>query len=101
MLGERRTVLANFETKQRSRSRQLAGLALSESDRALVLGEQAQSLAGRLSTRQGEEAVATALARLPGPAPRPGAAQAPAADAIPYSLAVRGRLLTGVGEISE
>ena len=100
-LGERRTALASFETQQRNRSQQLAGLAMSESDRALVLGEQAQTLAGRLSTRQSEEALAASLARLPGPTPRPGAAQGPAGDAIPYSLAVQGRLLTGVGDISD
>jgi septal ring factor EnvC (AmiA/AmiB activator) len=100
-LGERRSALASFEARQRNRSQQLAGLALAESDRALVLGEQAQSLAGRLSTRQSEEALAVSLARLPGPAPRPGAAQASPQDAIPYSLPVPGRLLTGVGEISE
>ena len=100
-LGERRTALATFETQQRGRSRQLAGLALSESDRALVLGERAQALAGNLSSRESEEALAAALARLPGPGPRPGAVQPPAQDAIPYSLPVQGRLLTGVGEISE
>ena len=100
-LGERRTALATFETQQRGRSRQLAGLALSESDRALVLGEQAQALAGRLSSRESEAALAEALGRLPGPTPRPGAAQPAAQDAIPYSLPVQGRLLTGVGEISD
>jgi septal ring factor EnvC (AmiA/AmiB activator) len=100
-LGERRTALATFEMQQRGRSRQLAGLALSESDRALVLGEQAQALAGRVSSRESEEALAAALARLPGPGPRPGAVQPPAQEAIPYSLPVQGRLLTGVGEISE
>lgn len=100
-LGERRSTLAGFEAEQRGRSRQLAGLALSESDRALVLGEQVQALAGRLDTRQSEEALASALARLPGPVPRPGEAAGAPAGAIPYSLAVEGRLLTGVGEISE
>jgi septal ring factor EnvC (AmiA/AmiB activator) len=100
-LGERRAALAGFETEQRGRSRQLAGLALSESDRALVLGERAQTLAGRLGDRQSEEALASALARLPGPIPRPGNASGPPAGAIPYSLAVEGRLLTGVGEISD
>lgn len=100
-LGERRTALSAFEAEQRSRSRQLAGLALSESDRALVLGEEAQALAGRVTTRQGEETLAAALARLPGPAPRPGDATPAPADTIPYSLAVEGRLVTGVGEISE
>lgn len=100
-LGERRTALSAFEAEQRSRSRQLAGLALSESDRALVLGEEAQALAGRVTTRQGEETLAATLARLPGPAPRPGDATPAPADTIPYSLAVEGRLVTGVGEISE
>jgi septal ring factor EnvC (AmiA/AmiB activator) len=100
-LGERRAALASFETRQRSRSQQLAGLALSESDRALVLGEQAQTLAGRIDTRQSEAALAAALARLPGPVPRPGDAAPEPADAIPYSLAVQGRLVTGVGEISD
>lgn len=100
-LGERRAALASFESRQRSRSQQLAGLALSESDRALVFGEEAQALAGRIDRRQNEEALAAALARLPGPSPRPGDVAAPPADAIPYSLAVEGRLVTGVGEISE
>jgi murein hydrolase activator len=103
-LGERRTALSSFETAQRARSQQLAGLALSQSDRALVFGEEARGLAGRIGTRQAEAALGASLARLPGPLPRPeGAAPAvPApADAIPYSLAVQGRLVTGVGEISD
>jgi murein hydrolase activator len=100
-LGERRAALAGFEATQRSRSQQLAGLAVSESDRALVLGEEVRTLAGRIDTRQSEAALAAALARLPGPLPRPGDARAAATDAIPYSLAVEGRLITGVGEISE
>ena len=63
--------------------------------------KQAQSLAGRIDTRQSEEALTAALARLPGPVARPGEAQAPPADVIPYSLAAEGRLITGVGEISD
>jgi septal ring factor EnvC (AmiA/AmiB activator) len=103
-LGERRAALSAFETTQRARSQELAGLALSQSDRALVFGEEARGLAGRIGTREAEAAVAASLARLPGPLPRPeGAAPTgPApADAIPYSLAVEGRLVTGVGEISD
>ena len=100
-LGERRAALATFETAQRSRGRQLAGLALSESDRALVLGEEAQTLATRIGSRQSEEALAAALGALPGPVPRPGGGAAAPVDRIPYSLAVEGRLLTGVGEISD
>lgn len=100
-LRERRAALAAFETRQRSRSQQLAGLALSESDRALVLGEEAQALASQIGSRQDAAALTAALAQLPGPAPRPaGAAYAPV-DSLPYSLAVEGRLVTGVGEISE
>jgi septal ring factor EnvC (AmiA/AmiB activator) len=100
-LGERRAALAAFETEQRGRSRQLAGLALSESDRALVLGEEAQALAGQIGSRQDQEALAAALARLPGPAPRPAGGATETPDAIAYSLAVEGRLVSGVGEISE
>jgi murein DD-endopeptidase MepM/ murein hydrolase activator NlpD len=103
-LGERRAALSAFETTQRARSQELAGLALSQSDRALVFGEEARGLAGRIGTREAEAAIAASLARLPGPLPRPdGAAPAVAApaDAIPYSLAVEGRLVTGVGEISD
>lgn len=100
-LSDRRAALARFEREQRGRSQQLAGLALSESDRALALGEEARALAGRIGTRESETALAAALARLPGPVPRPGATDGPPADAIPYSLAVEGRLLTGVGEISD
>lgn len=100
-LGERRTALAEFETRQRGRSQALAGLAISESDRALVLGEQAQALAGQVGSRQNEAALAAALAQLPGPAPRPAGAPYTPADTIPYALAVEGRLITGVGEISD
>jgi septal ring factor EnvC (AmiA/AmiB activator) len=103
-LGERRAALSSFETAQRARSQELAGLALSQSDRALVFGEEARGLAGRIGTREAQAARAASLARLPGPLPRPeGAAPAAPASAetIPYSLAVEGRLVTGVGEISD
>ncbi len=100
-LGERRAALADFETRQRGRSQELAGLAVSESDRALVLGEEAQALASRVDDRQSRQALAAALSRLPGPAPRPAGAAYMSPDTIPYSLPVEGRLVTGVGEISE
>jgi septal ring factor EnvC (AmiA/AmiB activator) len=103
-LGERRAALSTFESAQRARSQELAGLALSQSDRALVFGEEARGLAGRIDTSQAEAALGASLARLPGPLPRPegsGPAAPPAADTIPYSLAVDGRIVTGVGEISD
>jgi len=101
-LRERRTALARFEADQRTRSQQLAGLALTQSDRALVFGEEARTLAGTIGTRQYQAALSASLARLPGPIPRPGPVAAPApAETIPYSLPVEGRLITGVGEISD
>ncbi len=102
-LRQRRVALARFEAEQRARSQQLAGLALSQSDRALVFGEEAQALARTIGTREYQNALAAGLARLPGPVPRPGgdAAPGPDRDRLPYSLPVEGRLITGVGEISD
>ncbi|HYN47027.1 MAG TPA: peptidoglycan DD-metalloendopeptidase family protein [Allosphingosinicella sp.] len=101
-LRERRTALAAFESGQRARSQALTGLALTQSDRALVFGEEAQTLAGTIGTRDYQAALTASLARLPGPSPRPGPAALPAAaETIPYSLPVEGRLITGVGEISD
>lgn len=102
-LRQRRVALAGFEAAQRTRSQQLTGLALTQSDRALVYGEEAQALQSAIGTRQSESAVAASLARLPGPLPRPalpGAAPTPA-ETLPYSLPVDGRVVTGVGEISD
>lgn len=101
-LQQRRLDLAGFEAAQRARSRQLAGLAVVESDRALVFGEEARSLARTIGTRQYQAQLAASLAQLPGPLPRPGsAAEAAPQPQLPYSLPVEGRLVTGVGEISD
>jgi septal ring factor EnvC (AmiA/AmiB activator) len=102
-LRQRRIALAAFETAQRTRSQQLTGLALGQSDRALVYGEQAQVLARDIGTHDYQQALAASLARLPGPVPRP-TADAPAdpqEESLPYSLPVQGRLVAGVGEISD
>jgi septal ring factor EnvC (AmiA/AmiB activator) len=102
-LSQRRAALASFETSQRARSQALAGLALTQSDRALVFGEEARSLSVTIGTREYQTALAASLARLPGPLPRPGTGGPgiAMADTIPYSLPVEGRLITGVGEISD
>ena len=100
-LGERRAALAAFEARQRVRSEALAGLALTQSDRALLSGEEARALSVTIGRRDYQTALAASLARLPGPIPRPGPVEAGPAGAIPYSLPVEGRLITGVGEISD
>jgi len=101
-LGQRRAALASFETSQRARSQALAGLALAESDRALVFGEEARALSATIGTRDYQAALAASLASLPGPLARPGGgADTAPVDSIPYSLPVEGRLITGVGEISD
>lgn len=99
-LQQRRMALARLEADRRQRSASLAGSATAESDRALILGEEARELAGRIGSRDYQERLAARLSSLPGPVPRPGAAptERPRAD---YQLPVEGRLITGVGELSE
>ncbi|HEX8527578.1 murein hydrolase activator EnvC family protein [Allosphingosinicella sp.] len=102
-LYRRRLALANFESQQRDRSQSLAESAMFESDRALALGEEARDLARRIGTREFQERLGARLAGLPGPLPRPnsgpeGRSTAPRPD---YLLPVEGRLLVGVGEISD
>ena len=102
-LRQRRLALAAFESAQRNRSQELTGLALTQSDRALVYGEQAQVLARDIGTRDYQASLAASLARLPGPVPRPegGAPAVAPEESLPYSLPVQGRIVTGVGEISD
>ena len=50
-LRQRRVALAGWEAAQRNRSQQLTGLALTQSDRALVYGEEAQVLQRDIGTR--------------------------------------------------
>jgi septal ring factor EnvC (AmiA/AmiB activator) len=100
-LQRRRVALARFETQQRQRSQSLAQSALAESDRALALGEEARELARRAGTREAQERLGARLAGLPGPVQRPGSGGAPARSGSGYMLPVEGRLVAGVGEISD
>ncbi len=101
-LRRRRIELARFEAAQRARSQRLSGLAIAESDRALVFGEEARALARVAGTRRYQAALEANLALLPGPVPRPGSdAEAAARPRLPYVIPVEGRLVTGVGEISD
>jgi septal ring factor EnvC (AmiA/AmiB activator) len=98
-LRSRRIALAQLEARQRARSEGLAQSAIAESDKALAFGEQARALAELQGTRAFQEQLRARLAELPEPAPRPVNADAPAGSS--YTLPVRGRLLTGEGELSD
>lgn len=101
-LKQRRIALARFEQSQRAKSESLMASAISESDRALALGEEARELAKLAGTRQFQAELRQRLSRLPGPIPRPGSGGgAPSASGPPYALPVAGRVVTGMGEISD
>lgn len=98
-----RVALARLEATHRQRALALGRNAMSESDRALALGERARDLVDSLSAGDAARATATDLAALPGPLPRPLAAGsvAPPAPYGVYRLPVRGRLVTGLDEVSD
>jgi septal ring factor EnvC (AmiA/AmiB activator) len=103
-LHDRRVALARLEAQQRQRSQLLAGSANLEADRALALGEEARELAQRIGTSESQRRLAARLADLPGPSPRPGATapdERPVGARGAYRLPVEGRLLVGVGELSD
>jgi septal ring factor EnvC (AmiA/AmiB activator) len=103
-LRSRRIALARLEQRQRQRSQNLRESALFESDRALAFGEEARELATLAGTRDFQEKLRRDLGQLPGPMLRPGtpASSGNHAERRPtYILPVEGRLITGLGEISD
>jgi septal ring factor EnvC (AmiA/AmiB activator) len=73
-----------------------------ESDRALAFSEEARELMRLIGTREYQQQLGASLAALPGPVPRPGAtARADIGGGLNYILPVSGRVVTGVGEISD
>lgn len=98
-----RTALAQLEAAHSGRARSLGRDALSESDRALALGERARDLVDRMA--RDDEGVATMaeLAVLPGPLARPIApgSTLPTRPAGAYRVPVGGRLVTGLDELSD
>jgi septal ring factor EnvC (AmiA/AmiB activator) len=104
-LRKRRVALAAFEQRQRRRSEDLMDSAIAESDRALAFGEEARDLATLAGTRQFQAQLRRSLEALPGPLLRPGAPAREGEDrpqrAPTYILPVEGRLVTGMGEISD
>jgi murein hydrolase activator len=111
-LGERRGALAALETRQRLASRQVAGEADREAERALALAEQARDLGALSEELRKAGNLREELARLPGPIMRPmrpEAAEVATADMAPaplaepagipgYMLPVAGRLVSGFGD---
>lgn len=110
-LEKERLALARLETRQRVNAQLLTDNALRQSDRALALGEQARNIADLLDRLDSQSAIGERLAALPGPTlrpPVPGAAPPPSASTpasrpadLAYRLPVNGRLVRGMGEISE
>ncbi|OYY66156.1 murein hydrolase activator EnvC [Sphingomonas sp. 28-62-11] len=116
-LGESRTrleaerlVLTRLEAEHRLKSRALGRDALFESDRAIALGERARDIVDLMDQLGNQAETRAALEALPGPLPRPprpGEVPSPidttawSRDAPPYRLPVDGRVVTGLGEISE
>jgi septal ring factor EnvC (AmiA/AmiB activator) len=110
-LAERRSQLAQLETRQRLASRDASGSAAREAERALALAEQARDLDSLLGELDQAGALRRRLAALPGPVLRParpenarltappaaepdgGAARPPS----PYLLPVTGRTVRGFG----
>ncbi|PTQ62590.1 septal ring factor EnvC (AmiA/AmiB activator) [Sphingomonas aurantiaca] len=98
-----RLALATLEARHRQRSQSLGRGAISESDRALALGERARDLVDGMTATTNAKATAASLVALAGPLPRPiapGTAPPPAPRGV-YRAPVAGRLLTGFDEISD
>jgi len=103
-LRTQRLALAKLEENQRLRSMTLANSAIAEGDRALALGEEARDLSALMGTREYQARIRSRLLQLPAPMPRPGTVPEPprrASSSPRYVLPVEGRLVTGMGEISE
>lgn len=102
-LERRRAALATLEAQHRGRATALGRNAMSESDRALALGEQARDLVDRMGEEGQAQATAADLVALSGPIARalpPGAVLPPPPAGV-YRLPVRGRLVTGLDELSD
>lgn len=109
-----RHALARLEADQRRRSQGLIDDAMAEQDRVIAMGEKARDITQLIADLGDQADIRMRLASLPGPRLRPPipgqappppaelAALAAAANAPPfYRLPVLGRLVAGMGEISQ
>ena len=109
-LEDQRLSLTRLEAEHRLRSRALGRDALFESDRAIALGEHARDIVDLMDQLGNQAATREELESLPGPLPRPprpGEVASPvdtiswSHSAPPYRLPVVGRVVTGLGELSD
>jgi septal ring factor EnvC (AmiA/AmiB activator) len=107
-LERERIGLARIEADHRLKSVALNRGALTESDRAIGMGERARDLVDQMQVTTNASTTSAALAKLPGPLPRPPRAGEVSPGALPWTIAsapyrlpVTGRLTTGFGELSE
>lgn len=109
-LEAQRLALARLEADHRLKSRALGRNALFESDRAIALGERARDLVDLMNQASTGASTRADLESLPAPLPRPlkpGEVALPpdtdegTATPPPYRLPVSGRIVTGLGELSE
>lgn len=111
MLEGRRQSLARLEGEQRAQSRRFGDSAFLERERAEGMAEKARDITDLMASMDRQAEIAADLASLPGPVLRPaqpGQSAAPPSDtasgAAPrpaYRLPVLGRVVAGVGELSE
>src|SRR3546814_11850496 len=104
-------LLRQLEVRKRVASRALTSNANLEADRAIALGEKARDIVDLMDQLRVSGNVREELAQLPGPVlrpPRPGQAAPPDAEAVEahsgppaYRLPVVGKVVTGLGELSE
>ena len=109
-LETQRLALTRLEAEHRLRSRSLGRDALFESDRAIALGEKARDIVDLMGLIGNQATTRESLESLPGPLPRPprpGEVASPidrvawSHSAPPYRLPVQGRIVTGLGEVSD
>jgi septal ring factor EnvC (AmiA/AmiB activator) len=109
-LRDERARLTRLEAEQRQRSQSFTDSAMIESDRAIALGEKARDIVDLMRVLNDQASVRDRLITLPGPMLRPAVpGQAPPPpDRVPmpslppnYRLPVLGRIVTGLGEVSE
>ncbi|WP_296624611.1 peptidoglycan DD-metalloendopeptidase family protein [Rhizorhabdus sp.] len=107
--------LARLEADQRRQSQGLVDDAMSQQDRMIAMGEKARDIAGLIEELGEQSDIRTRLASLDGPRLRPalpGRAGLPAPSALSdmlqgvakpprYRLPVLGRIVSGMGELSE